>query len=277
MSICTAIMAIPSLWDGVLSGTSNEAGTHRVLIWGSLAGEVLVAVGILLEIEHPLNLKKILSFAAVIVGVILGAAGTLLLLKFDEAISLAQQDTISKQQSTIIGLDKALLNEQRITSRERMTLNWLVRAVAPRNVANDRVALIEALKKEDTGSINVAYVNKKEPHMLALQMVEIFRSAGIMGRLIILPSDAEVSGAFMNSPTSKEGFSKGLLADTTMSGITNRSFTRIGSGGTVSLSVGESLPKDENTLVIGNNDPAFFGNDGQDGEGIDANGRPLPP
>jgi hypothetical protein len=46
----------------------DEAGTHKVLIWGSLAGEVLVAIGILLEIERPLNLKKVLSFAAVIIG-----------------------------------------------------------------------------------------------------------------------------------------------------------------------------------------------------------------
>jgi hypothetical protein len=51
-------------------------------------------------------LKKILSFAAVIAGVILGASGTLLLLKFDEAISLVQQKTISAQQSTIASLEK---------------------------------------------------------------------------------------------------------------------------------------------------------------------------
>jgi hypothetical protein len=76
MSIWTAIMAVPSLWDGVLSGTSNEAGTHAALIWTSLVGEVLVAIGILLEIELPLNLKRVLSFAAVIIGVILGVAGT---------------------------------------------------------------------------------------------------------------------------------------------------------------------------------------------------------
>jgi hypothetical protein len=104
-SICTANIATPSLWDGVFSGTSDEGCTHRVLIWGSLAGEVLVAVGILLEIESPLTIKKVLSFAAVIIGVIIGAAGTLLLLKFDEAISLAQQKTISGQQSRVVELD----------------------------------------------------------------------------------------------------------------------------------------------------------------------------
>jgi hypothetical protein len=58
MSICTAIMAIPSLWSGVLSGTSDEAGTQSVLIWGSLAGEALVSRGILLQIDPPLNVKK---------------------------------------------------------------------------------------------------------------------------------------------------------------------------------------------------------------------------
>jgi hypothetical protein len=64
MSIWTPIMASTSLWDGVLSGTSDEGGTHTALIWISLVGEILVAIGILLEIERPLNLKKILSFAA---------------------------------------------------------------------------------------------------------------------------------------------------------------------------------------------------------------------
>ena len=75
---------------------------------------MLVAIGILLEIERPLNVKKILSFAAVIIGVFLGAAGTLLLLKFDEAISLVQQRTISAQQSTIASLEKDTAEATRI-------------------------------------------------------------------------------------------------------------------------------------------------------------------
>lgn len=104
----TTIIAIPSLWGAVLSGVSDEGSTHTALIWTSLVGEVLVAIGILLEIQRPLNLKKVLSFAAVIIGVILGAAGTLLLLKFDEAISLLQQRTISAQNSTIIGLERKI-------------------------------------------------------------------------------------------------------------------------------------------------------------------------
>jgi hypothetical protein len=266
-AILTPLSKYASKFD---SGGLLPGWPHFWLLFVSVLASFAVGAGIIGE--RPKYSPRVHTFAFCLVmgGIAVEALCTILLFVFDEGISQSQQ-------SIIIGLDNALLNEQRITSRERMTLNWLLRAVAPRNVANDRVALIEALKKEDTGSINVAYVDKKEPHMLALQMVEIFRSAGIMGRLIILPSDAEVSGAFMNSPTSKEGFSKGFLADTTMSGVTNRSFTRIGSGGTLSLSVGESLPKDENTLVIGNNDPAFFGMDGQDGEGIDVNGRPLPP
>ena len=106
MDICTAITNIPFLWNAVLSGTSDETVTHRVLIWASLTGEVLVAVGILLEIEPPLSSKKILSFAAVIIGVIVSAAGTLLLLNFDEAISSAQQSTISAQNVEISDLEK---------------------------------------------------------------------------------------------------------------------------------------------------------------------------
>jgi hypothetical protein len=87
MNICTAIIAIKSLWSGVISGTSDEDSTHTFLIWASLSGEILVAIGVLLEIEKPFTLKKIFSISAVTIGVVLGAAGTLLLLKFDEAIS----------------------------------------------------------------------------------------------------------------------------------------------------------------------------------------------
>lgn len=151
-----------------------------------------------------------------------------------------------------------------------MALNWLERAVAPRNVANDRGALTEALKKADIGPINVAYVDKTEPRDFAQQMVTIFSAAGTMGKLIPLPADAKIGGASMHSSNAK-----GTLAGKIMWDVAQRSFTRIGSGSGGLLGP-EILPKGENTLVIGNNDPAFFGVDGQNGEGIDTNGRPLP-
>jgi hypothetical protein len=41
MNIWTAIINIPLLWNEVLSGTSDVAATHKVLIWATLAGETL--------------------------------------------------------------------------------------------------------------------------------------------------------------------------------------------------------------------------------------------
>jgi hypothetical protein len=191
-----------------------------------------------------------------------------------EGVSSAQQSTISKQQSTIVGLDKALLNEQRITSRERMALNWLVRAVAPRDVSENGSALVEALKDKGLGNINIAYVDKIEPESLATQMKSIFLAAGIMGKLFKLPSGTAAYGSEMYAPTPN-----GTRAGEIMWDVTRISPTKIdGRGATGFRKSGwESFPEGENTLVIGENDAVFQRMDAQDGEGIDQNGRPLPP
>ena len=118
MMICTAMIAMKSFWGEIIASTSDEEFTHTWLIRIGLAGEILVAVGILLEIERPLNLKKILSFAAVIMGVILSAAGTLLLLKFDEGISHLQKDKI-------ITLERRLAPREIFAAQETAMVNAL--------------------------------------------------------------------------------------------------------------------------------------------------------
>jgi hypothetical protein len=176
--------------------------------------------------------------------------------------------------SSFIGLDKALLNEQRITSRERMALNWLERAVAPRNVDVNRSALVQSLKDKGLGNINIAYIDKIEPESLATQMKNIFLAAGIMGNMFKLPSGTAAFGSEMYAPTPN-----GMRASEIIWDVTRMSPTRIGGNGPSGLRRPgwESLPEGENTLVIGENDAAFQSMGGQAGEGIDENGRPLPP
>jgi hypothetical protein len=124
------ISMILSVVHSFLSGELDSSSVHFWLLGGSFVAEIAVGFGILLEskFETPRERK---AAALVMGGIVAGFIATFLLFVFDEAISRRQQGVISEQQSTIIGLDKALLNEQRITSRERMALNWLLRAVCP--------------------------------------------------------------------------------------------------------------------------------------------------
>lgn len=93
-----------------------------------------------------------------------------------------------------------------------------------------------------------------------------------MGKLIILPANGQILGANMYAPNEK-----GTRACEIMFRATNMSSTRL-CGGTMGVRyVGlESLPEGENTLVIGENDAAFQPANGQPGEGLDQNGRPVP-
>jgi hypothetical protein len=259
-------------FSALLSGWFGPDSVRPIFLAGTFISEIAVAVAILAESKFT-TLKDWSIAVLMVVGICLGVFFTLALFTYDESISSAQQSTISKQQSTIIGLDKALLNEQRITSRERMVLAWLVRAVAPRDVSEERSALVEALKDKGLGNINIAYVDKREPEYLAMQMKDVFVSAGIMGKMLKLPSGVEPLGSQMYEPTPS-----GRMANQIMWEVTRMSPTRIAGSGAGIREIGwESLPEGEDTLVIGENDAAFQAMGGQAGEGIDENARPLPP
>jgi hypothetical protein len=134
-----------------------------------LGGEALVAVGILLEIESPLTFKKILSFAAVIIGVIVGAAGTLLLLNFDEAISRSQQSKIDSQQSVIreqnskIIILEEKLTPRSLTSEQQAEITEKVKAFSgvPYDFALQPAAEPAALMEQIAAALQAAGWNRK--------------------------------------------------------------------------------------------------------------------
>jgi hypothetical protein len=78
-------------------GALDPTWPHVVLIGGSIVGGALVGLGVVLEAPKILSVPV----AAVVVGVVIEAACTLLLFGFDEGISGAQQ-------SRIIALDTEL-------------------------------------------------------------------------------------------------------------------------------------------------------------------------
>ena len=112
---------------------------HVYLLGGDLLATIAVGVGILWEAE-AITVSHKLAGRLVLWGVVLETVCSIALFAFDEGISGAQQSTIEAQKSEIITLDTKLvqadanlLNEQRVTARERMRLDRVERAVLPRS------------------------------------------------------------------------------------------------------------------------------------------------
>jgi hypothetical protein len=217
MSICTAITSIPLLWNEVISGTSEETATHKVLIWVSLIGDGLVAGGILLEIEKPLDFKKIASFAAVIIGVIASAAATLLLLNFDETVNMRQQKEINtaNDRTTIIEQATAwrILNQD-ISDRLTTSLTIQIKkpiilgyAVGdPESIALAS-QLFEIFKRAnwDVTAVGHWYESQVVPGLRLLGTDEadkaIIRSALAMARLIFIEDPIPTPGMYNGAPS----------------------------------------------------------------------------
>jgi hypothetical protein len=79
-------------------GVLDPTWPHAVLIAGSIIGGALVGLGVILEAPKILSIPV----AAVVIGVIIEAACTLLLFGFDEGISSRQQASIVGQQISIL-------------------------------------------------------------------------------------------------------------------------------------------------------------------------------
>lgn len=182
-----------------------------------------------------------------------------------------QLQTAKKEAATA---DANLLTEQRLTASERMRLARLERAVLPRTISPEiYAALVPAIR--GLGPVNIAVVKKEEPLLFALQLMRLFSDAGIMGRFIDLPPETAVPGDMVYAPNQTgERLAQILWART------NLSQTRIGgrSTSTNKLSIPDlsRIPTGENCLVIGDNDAAMSPPDGQPGEGVNEQGRPVP-
>lgn len=163
--------------------------------------------------------------------------------------------------------DANLLAEQRLTARERMRLERLERAVLPRSLSPQQFNAL-ASKLRGLGPINIAIAERQEPMNFGFQLVQLFQGAGIMGRLITLSEDSQQTGVVMYTANEhgreaaeilwrNAGIAGGVLGGARPIGL-------------------ESIPKDQNTLIVGDNDAAFQPIPGQPGEDLDEHGRPVP-
>jgi len=183
----------------------------------------------------------------------------------ERANQLANEAAQTRERAALT--EERLLDERRLTARERWRLERLERAVLPRTLTPEqRETLIPLLR--GLGSINVAAVNKPEPFYFAQQLMDLFQRAGIMGRLLILPADSNQFGVATYIADANGQRLMDILWQQRIGGQ--------GIGGGVRPIGLDSIPTDQNTLIVGENDAAFQPGDGQPGEGIDKHGGAVP-
>jgi hypothetical protein len=84
--------------SGIFSGTADPYWPHFVLIGGSIVFGAFVGIGVILEAENRRSFATML----VVVGIAFEAICTLLLFRFDETISGAQQSKIATLEQRLL-------------------------------------------------------------------------------------------------------------------------------------------------------------------------------
>lgn len=159
-----------------------------------------------------------------------------------------------------------LLDEQRLTAKERWRLERLERAVLPRGITPaQREALISQL--QSLGPVNVAMSVDAEPTPYGLQFVEVLKTAHVLGKVLMLPDSGYRQSGVIVYAANEQGH---RIADVLRA-------QGLASGMITLRALGlEQLPADENTIVVGVNNAALSGGAGQPGEGLDEHGNPVP-
>lgn len=164
--------------------------------------------------------------------------------------------------------EERILHERRLTANERWRLQRVERAVLPRSISQQQAnELVNALRGK-TAHLDLLIVDRPEPLMFAMQLMQIFSAAGIETHTLSLARDSRQTGVVM------------WVVNDEGSEISRILWQRAKIGGgelrkakPISL---ETLPDEQNCLVIGENDAALSPGDGQPGEGLDMHGEPAP-
>ena len=181
---------------------------------------------------------------------------------------LAARDVeLAQAKEQLARTDEKILAERRLTANERWRLDRVEKIVLPRQLSRQQYdALLEKLTASKVkGPINVAFVNRTEPTMFAVQFIELLRAAHLLGHTFSLPRDSILTGVTTyRVDASGEEFAQ-ILWQT----------AQVGGGSVGVRAIGmESLPEHENCLVVAENNAALQPGAGQPGEGIDQWGDP---
>jgi hypothetical protein len=266
--------------------------------WATIA----VTVGVFIELvalfifskEMPPKEKWVMVFATLlIVGgcaaeYIFGARATTASIQLqdasDKTVARLQAETrlaesnIATAQNNAAITEERLLNERRLTARERWRLERVERAVLPRSLYVNWPALVAELKVGNFHAINIALVGRTmEASEFAFDLMLALQQAGVLGRYIDLSAIPNDPRGGMHSSSGADviiGYSDGdRLAQMLWQKF------QIG-GGSMSAAVlppaWVSIPTDMNCLVIEENNWAMSPGSGQPGEGLDKYGGPDP-
>ena len=119
----------------------------------------------------------------------------------ERAATLEKEAAETRERAAIT--EERLLNERRLTARERWRLERVERAVLPRTQLVDWPKLVAELKAGHFPAMNLAYVNRPEPRSFALALMMAMREASVPVKLIELPP---ISGELNpRSPFSSSG------------------------------------------------------------------------
>jgi hypothetical protein len=192
----------------------------------------------------------------------------------ERAAALEKEAAETRERAAIT--EERLLNERRLTARERWQFERVERAILPRTQFVDWPQLVAELKAGHFPAMNLAYVNRPEPRSFALALMMAMQQGGVPVKLIELPA---ISGELNPwSPVSSSGAIM-ITADPEGDRLGQMLWQKFQIGGGATSVIPDAwaaIPKGTNCLVIEENNWAMSPGNGQPGEGIDKYGGPNP-
>src|SRR6266567_1771290 len=90
--------------------------------------------------------------------------------------------------------EETILAERRLTARERWRLERVERAVFPRVITQEQRRFLVSELKGKISSMNICALDRAEPRLYALSILQVLHDAGVSTKLFWLPKDSDEQG-----------------------------------------------------------------------------------
>jgi len=181
----------------------------------------------------------------------------------ERTASLEVQVGVQQERAAIA--ESKLLAEQRGSASVRFRLQRLEKGLLPRQLTEAQVnGLADELR--GLGPINVAMSQSTEVVLYASQIIEVLKAAGVLGVVFNIPTGV-ISGLAVYAPDAKGQRIAEILRNR---GIAGGMMQKLGIVGT------KLVPRRHSAIFVGEHVGMLLPGDGQQGEGIDEHGDPVP-
>jgi len=154
-----------------IDGRLNAVSTHIALLGVTIAAEIAVAVGIVLE-SHPKTIREYLGMWLVLCGVFIGVVFTVLLFIFDEGISRTQQIQITELNQAAL----AASHKAEILAEENLKLQM---ALLPRKVlVGNEITGLQELALAPKANVQIEAIPDWEATTLAREIKFVLERYG---------------------------------------------------------------------------------------------------